>query len=406
MSGLVQDIQETEKEIKYLKGEMRDLKTSGKDKVPTEEFKELGYEIGRAEKKLKEYREKKVAMMLDGTNLKEAEAFRINRLAIEDAKNKLAEYNAEKARMEGTGEDVKIANPRHMSSGSWIASTGAAIRRLPNTASRAMKQIQAHIAETVKKIPIIGRVATETSYVFSRAFKGMQAVLRKISPAIREVSGVFGALLKKFASGIPLIGKLISGEKGLDRSSKGLGGSIFKLGNMFKLMILRMGIRAVIDGAKEGFQNLAKYSGSANASISALMSSLTQLKNSFAAAFAPILSIVTPILSKLISYVIAAANAVGKLIASLGGKATFIQAKKVNQDYASSLGDAASNAGSAAKETDKYRRSIMGFDQINKLIRIRIPVADPEEELQEADCPRRICSKKLRLDPEYPRLQT
>lgn len=367
MNDLMEGIQETEREIKYLKGEMDDLKTSGGDKVPTDDFKELGYEIGRTEKKLEGYREKKREMILGGSNLKESESFRKTTLAIEDAKEKLAEYNAEKANMESTGTNVKLASPEKMSSGSWIQSAGAVAGQALGAIPQKMKEIRAHVVETVRSIPGIGRAATEASYLGSKAFSGMSAAMKKIGPAIKSVSGVFGALIKKFASGIPVIGKLISGQRSLHSSSNGLSGGLFKLGNMFKLMVLRMGIRAVIDGIRDGFKNLAQYSGSANVSMSTLMSSLTQLKNSFAAAFAPILSAVVPILSTLISYVIAAANAIGKLLSVLGGKGTFIQAKKVNQDYAKSLGGAASGAGSAAKETEKYKKSLMGFDQINKL---------------------------------------
>ena len=55
-------------------------------------------------------------------------------------------------------------------------------------------------------------------------------------------------------------------------------------------------ISAVTNGAKEGLNNLAQYSNETNKSMSALVSALAQLKNSFATAFSPILSEVTPAL--------------------------------------------------------------------------------------------------------------
>ena len=141
-----------------------------------------------------------------------------------------------------------------------------------------------------------------------------------------------------------------------------------------KFMFASFVIRGAINGAKEGFQNLAQYSSSTNASLSMLMSSLTQLKNSLATAFAPILDVVAPILNQFLQMTIRAVNAVGQLMGALTGKSTIVRAKKVNQDYAASLNGTskglknnASNANKAQKEAEKYKRTLLGFDQINKM---------------------------------------
>lgn len=59
---------------------------------------------------------------------------------------------------------------------------------------------------------------------------------------------------------------------------------------------------------------------------------------------------------------------------ALTGKSTIVRAKKVNQDYAASLNGTsnglkknASNANKAQKEAEKYKRTLLGFDQINKM---------------------------------------
>lgn len=116
-----------------------------------------------------------------------------------------------------------------------------------------------------------------------------------------------------------------------------------------------------------GFQNLAQYSGETNASLSLLMSSLTQLKNSFATAFAPILNVVAPALNVLIQKISQAVSAFGMLMAALTGKSVFTKAKKVQQDYASSLGGNAKNAKNANDENKKLQKTLLGFDQIHKL---------------------------------------
>lgn len=145
----------------------------------------------------------------------------------------------------------------------------------------------------------------------------------------------------------------VSSLKGLGKSSNKASQCVFKLANMFKLMLIRMAMRAAIQGVKEGMQNLVQYSDSANQSMSGLITNMTYLKNSFAAAFAPILSYVAPALNTLINLLATAVGYINQFFSALGGGSTFVRAKKANEDYAASLkktGGAASAAGKEAKK--------------------------------------------------------
>lgn len=177
------------------------------------------------------------------------------------------------------------------------------------------------------------------------------AMLRGIAKAGTSAAKAVGKLALKM-TGLPGLFKNTRNQSG------GLGSSIFKLGNMFKLLIARMGMQAVINGVKQGFQNLAQYSASANKDISMLMSALTQLKNSLASAFAPLLSVVSPILTSFINQLSAAISKIGQFIAAITGKSTFTQATAVQQDYAKSL----NNTANAAK---KATNSLYSFDELN-----------------------------------------
>ena len=97
------------------------------------------------------------------------------------------------------------------------------------------------------------------------------------------------------------------------------------------------------------------------------MSSLTQLKNAFAAAFAPVLNIVAPILNAVIQKIISVVNAIGQLTSALTGAGTFIKAKQLNQNYAASLDKNTKSANKANDANKKLQRTLLGFDQINKL---------------------------------------
>lgn len=88
----------------------------------------------------------------------------------------------------------------------------------------------------------------------------------------------------------------------------------------------------------------------------------------------PILNVVAPILNSFIQTVINVVNSIGQLMGALTGKTTMVTAKKVNQDYAASLNSTstglknnAKNADTASKAAKQYQRTLLGFDQINKL---------------------------------------
>lgn len=153
---------------------------------------------------------------------------------------------------------------------------------------------------------------------------------------------------------------VVKANQKMNSSSNGLSKGLLSVGRMFKLLVLRMAMRAAINAAKEGFQELAKYSPEVNGQLSSLMSSLSQLKYSFSAAFAPLLSVVVPIINTVCSAISTLLSYLGRLFAFLTGKNTFIVAKKQQKDYAKSLG----GTSSAAKDAEK---SLAGFDEINQL---------------------------------------
>ena len=101
-----------------------------------------------------------------------------------------------------------------------------------------------------------------------------------------------------------------------------------------------------------GMSNLAEESGSTNSAISMLWGSLDRLKNSLATAFAPILTAIAPILSKFIDMLSTAATYVSMFFSMLSGKKTYTRALAVQKDYAASLSDTASSAEDVADATN------------------------------------------------------
>ena len=169
-----------------------------------------------------------------------------------------------------------------------------------------------------------------------------------------------GESAKKASSAFGSLSEAISKTK--------IGQLVNSIGRIAMYRAIRAAIKGVTSAAKEGIQNLAKYSAainntdasSANATMSEYASTLLQVKNSVGAAIMPVLTALLPVVNTIADAFINAANAVNQLFQALNGKSTFTKAKKNTVDYAKSL----KGASGAAKELQK---TLLGFDEINRL---------------------------------------
>lgn len=159
-------------------------------------------------------------------------------------------------------------------------------------------------------------------------------------------------------------------NKGLKETKRNANGAKMSImGMLGRSLLFSMVFRAlsgVSNAIKEGTQNIARYSDSTNKAMSKLMSSLTMLKNSFAAAFAPVIEYVTPALSALISKLADVNNWIAQTMAALAGKDTFTKAVAVQEDYAASLTDTQKAAKEAAKAVEKASFAFDTLIQIQK----------------------------------------
>lgn len=195
---------------------------------------------------------------------------------------------------------------------------------------------------------------------FTDGLAKLQGFVSKTSNTLGRINKKINEFGKKLLSLVAPTQKARSALRGLDITNASLAKSLLRTTKMLKLMIVRMALRGVIDGVKTGMQNLEMYSDETNASLSLLMNSLNQLKNSFAAAVAPILNAFAPALNKIIQLCIKAVNAINQVISALLGNGTWIRAKKLTDNYRDSIGGAASEA----KELNKQ---LQGFDKLNNL---------------------------------------
>ena len=313
-----QAIEETSRRISELRAEMEQLKSSGRMETPSEAARKLSEQFA-------------------------------------DTKQELEGLLAEMKRMDETGESV--GTERWKQNQQDIAETAGQMRELSQEEDELIAKNQAFVST--------GRGWAAAGKIIETAGNGIARTIRLLTTMIGRASGAFSSLIHRFSSGIPSMQKF----GGATRSAH------FDMGKLVKTLLrYGLGIRSMFflfnkvrAAIKEGFSNLARYDDSTNQSISTLMSSLTQLKNSLAAAFAPVLQVIAPILNQLIQMLISAANAVGQFLSAITGKGFYVRAKNVTQDYAASLDKTSASTDKANSSAKEYQKTLLGFDQITKL---------------------------------------
>lgn len=312
------DVEETKKEVAYLSGELKELRKTGESAVPTQAFRNLTNEIAKAERQLQEYKAQREQMIASGANQQESEAWRRTSAEIAQAEARLQEYQTKKQQLETSGGDVKL-------SGAGVKGFG------------------------------------------SKLFGGMGSVFRSVTSGIKSAGGAFAALIQRFQTGIPHINSAKKALNGIGRSSSGLGSNFRSLRRIVRALFLSFALMSGARGMKTGLQNLSQYSSSANNSLSQLRAGLSALQNGLAVAFEPILTYVAPALNTLIGYLLTACNAIAQFMAALTGQSTYTIAKRGTSDFAAGATAAGNAAGGAQKKAESLKRTLMGFDEINKL---------------------------------------
>ena len=307
-----------------LKDAVKNYQVKAGFKVETNDYKLVKSEIEKAQAALNRYYEKRDKMEALGTN-QESRAWKSLEYDINNAEAAVKRYEQSKASMEKNGTDVarQVSLPKQaLNLGKGILSgTGKALGGLGSGTIKAVQKGWGGLTNAVN--------------LFKKAASA-------VGPVIKRTSGLFGALIQKFSTGIPVIGRLTGSLKSIGKGAQSSSNGI--VGGLKNILKYTLGIRSLFvltnkfrSALVDGFNNLAKYDSRTNASLSMLISSLTQLKNSLATAFAPILEVVAPILNNLIQMIIRVVNAIGQLMGALTGKTTMVTAMKVNQYFAKSL---------------------------------------------------------------------
>lgn len=257
----------------------------------------------------------------------------------------------------GRQYDSLIAKKRQLESGGGTVQTPA-IKTAPMTGAysatassasqKALDALNKEITQTDAKEK--GLVNTN-----SRLGSSFKNVSQSVDSAKTKTDGI-SSVFSRMGGVVSGLGKRLSGlAQNFTSTTNSANNARFSIGRMVGMSILYSTVFGMISkvnsGIMTGINNLAQYSSATNASISSMMSALTQLQNSLATAFAPILSVVAPILTAFMNMLSKAITYIGMFIAALTGQKSFTRAKAVQEDYAASLNKTSSGANKAAKAT-------------------------------------------------------
>lgn len=257
----------------------------------------------------------------------------------------------------GRQYDSLIAKKRQLESGGGTVQTPA-IKTAPMTGAysatassasqKALDALNKEITQTDAKEK--GLVNTN-----SRLGSSFKNVSQSVDSAKTKTGGI-SSIFSRMGGVVSGLGKRLGGlAQNFTSTTNSANNARSSIGRMVGMSILYSTVFGMISkvnsGIMTGINNLAQYSSATNASISSMMSALTQLQNSLATAFAPILSVVAPILTAFMNMLSKAITYIGMFIAALTGQKSFTRAKAVQEDYAASLNKTSSGANKAAKAT-------------------------------------------------------
>ena len=308
MQRLQIQIDKSTDKVERLTNKLEELRNK---KAPTEEFAALERKLQSAQEELQKLNDQKAKFveigfgeeMLSGTNRE-----------ISAAQRKIESITAEMQKMKDAGKAFTLED------------TSDEAEKVEKELSIAKKELHALLTKQKE----LNRVAGHTPEGYRKLASSARGAFNTLVTGSRKAHGPLTKVQQRL-------------------SSIAMSALLFNQ--------VSRGLNSAVNGAKEGFQNLAKYSSETNKVMSEFKGEIETTKNSLAVAFEPIVTTVVPYLTQFLDVVNSAGNSLAWFLAILSGKNTYKRAKDQVVDYAESL----NTAGSAAKN------ALASFDDLNTL---------------------------------------
>lgn len=160
--------------------------------------------------------------------------------------------------------------------------------------------------------------------------------------------------------------KLLGLNSSSKKASSGIGRASMGIGRLIKSFTI---FSLIFPLVSRGIMALGQNIGATLMTNTAFANSLNQIRSNLATAFTPIFNAIMPALNALMSALSTITGYIAAFISGLFGKSYNSTKQATAGIYAAkdAMGAYGSTADKASKATEKARRSLMGFDEINKL---------------------------------------
>lgn len=193
---------------------------------------------------------------------------------------------------------------------------------------------------------------------------GLDTASKKIE-RIGDAASSSGSRIRDFSRDIKASGEAAG------HSVSGLSKFLDTLRRVAYMRFVRSILRGIVSAFKEGITNLYQWSSAVNgtfaASMDRLATSTQYLKNSLGAMLAPLIEALAPVLEWVIDRIVDVFNWITAMLAALSGSSTYTVAKKVSTTWGDTTKQIKTGTDSARESVEQLKRSILGFDEINKL---------------------------------------
>ena len=260
--------------------------------------------------------------------------------------------------------------------------------------AQSLKTISEHAGSFGKSLSGI-KESKDAFNGMSKSIKNAKAALEGAESAGAKGKGLFGSLGSMDISGVT--GSIVSDFKRIGSAgakvaqipfkmlfapmqglatrvaglTQGFGHLFHTIGRVAFMRAIRGAIRMVTQALKEGVGAVYDWAGAVGNgfvnTMNSITTSLTYFRNSIGAALSPILDAIAPILDTIVDKCVTVINVFNQLIATLTGASTWRKAEKVATSYGDAASNAAKNTGKANDAVKELRRTLLGFDEINRL---------------------------------------
>lgn len=352
----------------------RKMEEFSQKKIPTEKFAELQRELEKAES---EYSKLQARMSQKGAATSEYKALQKDLVAAQGELSKLVarQTDWENMGVPQTGGAWDVLNEQVAAASDRVDDLKEKLQQMENSGKAYTPKVdKAQLDEAAQKVDEIkekinAEKASGNAFVSPKDTEEFQKMSVKASQLAGNIDVSKRRLAELNAKQKPIKKEFDRMKRSADKAFKTASSGAKKIAGLFGTFASRLkgialsllifnwitkAFNAMVAGMQKGFSNLAKYSAPLANSFQSLKNSMATLGNAFAAAFAPIVQMVIPYLNALINGIARAITYVAQFIAILGGKSTFIRAKKIQDSYNDSLNGTAAAAKKAAGALAKF----------------------------------------------------